>query len=484
MSIRIPIPSLIVLVGPSGSGKTTWAEANFKPGQVVSSDALRAAVGTGQHDQKASADAFAILEGIVEARLKRGLVTVIDTLGLNVEDRQRWREKAAAAGMPAIAVGFDTEAKICKDRNKRRSRSIPPKVLDSQITRYAETRPQLDAEGFAAVYGADHVIPVAAGAWAADPVTPSRRLRFGLQVSNFEWGDGSTPDTLAAIAHRAEAAGFESLWVMDHLRQIPQIGPAWNDMLEAYTTLAWLAGVTDTIRLGTLVTGLTYRNVGLLAKIIATLDVLSGGRAICGIGAGWFKQEHEAFGYEYPPDRKRLDLLEDALQALPILWGAGAKSFEGKVVSIPEAMAYPRPTQERIPILVGGSGEKRTLKLVAQFADACNLMGDPAEVRHKLSVLHAHCEAVGRDPSDIDVTHLSPTFVYNTKQELEAESAAMGIPKDVLLGPFSGGTVADNVNRFSGLAEAGVDVAIVAIANLHRPGSLETFAEVIQAFEL
>ncbi len=484
MAIRIPIPSLIVLVGPSGSGKTTWAEANFKAGQVVSSDALRAAVGTGQHDQKASADAFAVLESIVDMRLARGLATVIDTLGLNADDRQRWRQKASDAGMPAIAIVFDTDAKTCKDRNKRRSRSIPPKVLDSQITRYAETRPTLEGEGFAAVYAADTVTPVALGSWSADRVRPTRRIRFGLQVSNFEWGDVSTPDTLAAIARRAEAAGFESLWLMDHLRQIPQVGPAWNDMLEAYTALAWLAGVTDTIKLGALVTGLTYRNVGLLAKIISTLDVLSEGRAICGIGAGWFKQEHEAFGYAYPPDKERLDLLEDALQALPILWGAGAKSFEGKVISIPEALAYPRPVQERIPILVGGSGEKRTLKLVAQYADACNLMGSPDDVRHKLAVLHAHCEAVGRDRSEIEVTHLSPTFVYTTKPELEAEAEALGMDTDVLLGPFSGGTVADNVTRFTGLSEAGVDLAIVAIANLHRPGSLETFGEVIEAFSL
>ncbi|MBK5269259.1 MAG: AAA family ATPase, partial [Acidimicrobiia bacterium] len=160
MAIRIPIPSLVVLVGPSGSGKTTWAETNFASGQVVSSDALRAAVGTGQHDQRASTDAFAVLESIVDARLKRGLVTVIDTLGLNAEDRQRWRDKATATEMPCIAIVFDTDAKTCKDRNKRRSRSIPPNALDGQIARYAETRPLLETEGFAAVYPAKEVLPV------------------------------------------------------------------------------------------------------------------------------------------------------------------------------------------------------------------------------------------------------------------------------------------------------------------------------------
>ncbi len=481
MSIRIPVPSLIVLVGPSGSGKSTWAESNFTIGQVVSSDALRAAVGTGEHDQQASADAFAVLESIIDARLSRGLVTVVDTLGLNAEDRARWRTKAADAGMPALAVAFDTDAKTCRARNKRRSRSIPTKILDSQIARYTETRPELDREGFAAVYPGEEVIPVAATTWTPTHSTPERRLRFGLQVSNFEWGPVSTPDTLAAIARRAESAGFESLWVMDHFRQIPQVGPAWHDMLEAYTTLAWLAGVTDTIRLGTLVTGVTYRNVGHLAKTIATLDVLSQGRAICGIGAGWFKQEHEGYGYNYPSDRERLDLLEDALQVLPLLWGPGVKAFEGQVITVPETMCYPRPIQEDIPILVGGSGEKRTLKLVAQYADACNLMGDPVMIQHKLGVLDHHCETVNRDRAEIDVTHLSPTFVFRSRQELDAEALAMEMDPDTLVQAFHGGTVADNVDRFGKLADAGVDLAIVAIANLHRPGSLETFGEVIDA---
>lgn len=189
--------------------------------------------------------------------------------------------------MPCIAIVFDTDPKTCRARNNRRSRSIPPKVLNSQIARYTETRPLLETEGFAAVHPANDVLPVSLGGWSPDSASPTRKLRFGPQISNFDWGDVSTPDTFAAIARRAEAAGFESLWVMDHFRQIPQVGPAWSDMLEAYTTLAWLAGVTDRIRLGTLVTGLTYRNVGLLAKIVSTLDVLSNGRAICGIGAGW-----------------------------------------------------------------------------------------------------------------------------------------------------------------------------------------------------
>ena len=177
------------------------------------------------------------------------------------------------------------------------------------------------------------------------------------------------------------------------------------------TTLAYLAGVTERIRLGTLVTGITYRNLAHLAKIVATLDVLSGGRALCGLGAGWFEREHDLYGWAFPPLRERHARLEDALQLLPLMWGPGAPRFEGRTVTVSEAVCYPRPLQERIPILVGGSGEKRLLRLVARHADACNLFGDPDNVRAKLAVLHGHCAAEGRDPAAITVTHLGAARV-------------------------------------------------------------------------
>ena len=164
---------------------------------------------------------------------------------------------------------------------------------------------------------------------------------------------------------------------MDHFLQIPQIGREWEDMLESYTTLGYLAGVTGRVTLGTLVTGITYRNLAHLAKIVATLDVLSGGRAVCGLGAAWFEREHRLYGWDFPPRRERYALLEDALELLPLMWGPGAPRFEGRTVTVDEAICYPRPLQERIPILVGGSGERRTLRLVARHADACNLFGDP-----------------------------------------------------------------------------------------------------------
>ncbi len=174
---------------------------------------------------------------------------------------------------------------------------------------------------------------------------------------------------------------------MDHFRQIPTVGPAWHDMLDSWTTLGFLAGATARIRLGTMVTGVTYRNVAHLGKIVATLDVLSGGRAICGIGAGLVRGEHAAYGWDFPPVGDRYALLEDALELLPLLWGPGAPPYRGRVISVPEAMCYPRPLQERVPILVGGSGERRTLRLVARYADACNLFGDADVVRRKVAVL-------------------------------------------------------------------------------------------------
>jgi alkanesulfonate monooxygenase SsuD/methylene tetrahydromethanopterin reductase-like flavin-dependent oxidoreductase (luciferase family) len=159
-------------------------------------------------------------------------------------------------------------------------------------------------------------------------------------------------------------------------------------MLESYTTLGFLAGVTSRIRLGTLVTGVTHRNLAHLAKIVATLDVVSGGRALCGLGAGWFEREQRL--YDFPP-ADRFAVLEDALELLPLMWGPGSPRFEGRTTTVAEATCYPRPLQERVPILVGGGGERRTLRLVARHADACNLQGDIATVRHKLAVLREWC---------------------------------------------------------------------------------------------
>lgn len=253
---------------------------------------------------------------------------------------------------------------------------------------------------------------------------------------------------------------------MDHFIQIPQVGRHWDSMLDSWTTLGFLAGRTTRATLGTMVTGITYRNVAHLAKMAATLDVLSGGRAVCGIGAGWFEREHKAYGFDFPPLRRRFEMLEDALQVLPLMWGPGAPAFEGRVVTVAEALCYPRPLQERIPILVGGSGERRTLLLVARYADACNLVGDAATVRHKVDVLRAYCADVGRDPSAVQVTHLSSAHVADDPAEVS--------------GPVSG-TVEEHVGRYRELAEAGVQTEIVRLASPDEQ-SVAAFAPIVAAF--
>ena len=294
-------------------------------------------------------------------------------------------------------------------------------------------------------------------------------LDFGLQLSRFGFPGhpATTAGELAAVARAAEDAGFTSLWLMDHFLQIPQVGREWEDMLESHTTLGYLAGVTERIRLGTLVTGVTYRKLAHLAKIVATLDVLSGGRALCGLGAAWFEREHRLYGWDLPPLPERFALLEDALELLPLMWGPGSPRFEGRTLVVEEAICYPRPLQERIPILVGGSGERRTLRLVARHADACNLFGDPERVRHKLAVLREHCAAEGRDPAAITVTHLGAARVVASVEAREGPGAA---------------TVEEHVGRYRELAEAGVQTAIVGLGDADGPQSVRRFAEVIAAF--
>jgi alkanesulfonate monooxygenase SsuD/methylene tetrahydromethanopterin reductase-like flavin-dependent oxidoreductase (luciferase family) len=223
----------------------------------------------------------------------------------------------------------------------------------------------------------------------------------------------------------------------------------------------------------------TLRHSAHLAKIVATLDVLSGGRAVCGLGAAWWAQEHASFAIPFPPLAARYELLEDTLELLPLMWGPGSPAFAGKVLKVPAALCYPRPVQERIPILVGGSGERRTLRLAARYADACNLFGDPATVKHKVEVLAAHCKTEGRSPEEVRVTHLSTAVVARSRRELDAAVERLGRAPDQL----GAGTVEDQIGRYRALAEAGVQTAIVALPDVATPGSLEAFAQVIATFQ-
>ena len=494
----IPSPAVIVLVGPSGAGKTTWAVERFGGDRVVSADALRALVGDGERDVAASADAFELLELAVERRVGRRLTTVIDTLGNDADRRARWLDLARRHRIAAIVVVFDIAPAECRARNRARRDPVPVAVLDRQLRAHAAVAAAVEAEGFDMLvhvgvepapgrrHGGSTADPAVADGPTAPMSDPAPQLRFGLQIPSFAWA-GSTAALgpgLRRIAIEAEEAGFTSVWLMDHFRQIPMFGPPWHDMLESWTTLAYLAAVTERVTLGTLVTGVTYRNIGHLAKIVATLDVLSGGRAVCGLGAAWYADEHLAYGYPFPPLAERYALLEDALVALPLLWGPGHPPFAGRTITLPDTTCYPRPLQERVPILVGGNGEQRTLALAARYADACNLIGEVDLVRRKIAVLHRHCHDAGRDPALVRVTQLSTTLVGRTTSELADLVDRHRPPRrgpDRWSRQVHAGTLDEQVTRFGALADAGVREAVVSLPDIADPGALERFGAVIAA---
>jgi alkanesulfonate monooxygenase SsuD/methylene tetrahydromethanopterin reductase-like flavin-dependent oxidoreductase (luciferase family)/predicted kinase len=482
--VKLPSPCVVVLVGPGASGKSTWAAERFGADLIVSSDRLRALVGAGEDDIAASTDAFTLLEEVVRQRIGRRLTTVIDTLGLDRERRLRWLGLAREAGMPCVAVGFDTPAEECRRRNRERSKRIPADALTSQLRSWNAVKKELPTEGYDDLLlpTAVRVVPsafVEAGAAVARQAETPTGLRFGLQLSSYTHPAGrtGTADWIRDVAGRAEAAGFDAIYVMDHFRQIPQVGRAWEDFLESWTTLGYLAASTTRVRLGTLVSGITYRNVAHLGKIAATLDVLSGGRAVCGVGLAWFEAEHKAYGWTFPPVSERYALLEDALQLLPVLWGPGNKPFQGKVLDVPDTTCYPRPLQEHLPVLVGGSG-RRTLRLAARYADAVNVFGDAAAVRKHADYLRE----VSTRP--VELTHLSTTLVGKDSRDVDGLVDKLR-PRNVNPARYAAlvnaGTVDDQIGRFRELSEAGVAEVMISLPDLD---ALDTVADVISAFRL
>jgi F420-dependent oxidoreductase-like protein len=225
----------------------------------------------------------------------------------------------------------------------------------------------------------------------------------------FPGGTATLPATLAATARAADDGGCSDFTLMDHYFQMESRAPAQEPMLEGYTALGFLAGQTRRIRLGLLVTGVTYRHPGLLAKIVTTLDVLSGGRAQLGIGAAWYEREHHGLGVPFPPVAERFERLEEALRICRQMWSDDDGPFDGKYYQLAETLCSPRPIQQPGPkVLIGGSGERKTLRLVARYADACNLFAaSPSVVAHKIEVLAAHCDAEGRDPAEIERSIIS-----------------------------------------------------------------------------
>ncbi len=251
--------------------------------------------------------------------------------------------------------------------------------------------------------------------------------RLGYQIPNFTYPGVDAADLFASVAAQAraaEAAGFDRVFVMDHFYQLPGIGAPDEPMFECYSMLSALAQHTASVRLSALVTGNTYRHPTLLAKTITALDHVSGGRATLGIGAGWFELEHDSLGYEFGTFSDRFEKLEEALQIIVPMLRGETVSLEGKHYQVTDAINSPAPIS-RIPIMIGGSGEKKTLRMVAQYADESNLTGTVGEIPRKLDALAAHCERLGRDRSEISVTKLLMVLVAPTMEQAEADLRAI-----------------------------------------------------------
>lgn len=234
-------------------------------------------------------------------------------------------------------------------------------------------------------------------------------MDLDLHVTRFDWAGGPSGigPGVAHLARTAEAIGIKTLSFMDHFFQMDMVAPGEDPMLEGYTALGFVAALTQRLRLRLLVTGVTYRHPGLLAKTVTTLDVLSGGRAELGLGAAWYEREHKGLGVPFPPLGERFERLEEALQICLQMWSDNNGAFAGKHYQLAETLCSPAPVSAPRPrIMIGGGGEKKTLRLVAQYADACNFFGTPEMVAHKFEVLRKHCETVGRDVREIEVTAL------------------------------------------------------------------------------
>jgi F420-dependent oxidoreductase-like protein len=288
-------------------------------------------------------------------------------------------------------------------------------------------------------------------------------VKLGIQIPDFTWAGNPAQlgATLATVARTADDAGFEHIMVMDHFFQIRSVGPAEHEMLEAYTTLGFLAAHTSRARLGTLVTGVIYRYPGVLGKIVTTLDVLSGGRAWLGIGAGWNEQESRGLGIPFPPVAERFEQLEEALQICLQMWAGDESPYHGKQFHLerplnsPQALTKPHP-----PIMIGGGGEKKTLRLVAKYAQACNLFPS-AELGHKLGVLREHCEREGRNYDEIEKTAILRMDVGRNGEKAGELIDALGRLSEQGIQTVIGGVI--NVSSITPLEVIGNEV-IPAVA--------------------
>lgn len=290
-------------------------------------------------------------------------------------------------------------------------------------------------------------------------------MQFGYQNPSFKWPSGEYAiwEETKKAALWAEASGFDSFWLMDHFIQLPMLGPEDEPFLEGWTGLAALAAVTDKIRLGTLVTGAPYRNPALLAKMAASIDVISQGRLFFGYGAGWFQSEFDQYGYEFvEPPYKRIKAMREALIIIKKMWTEARASFEGEHYTIREAILEPKPVQKpHPPILIGGGGEKFTLRYVAELGDACNLMGSFEDIQRKLNVLRNHCADLKRDYDEILKTKYEVYFIRETAAEIEAMPWTAEFNQSGFGLAGSAEQIIERVNRWG---DEGIDYIILTVA--------------------
>ncbi|MDW0221468.1 MAG: TIGR03560 family F420-dependent LLM class oxidoreductase [Nitrososphaeraceae archaeon] len=313
-------------------------------------------------------------------------------------------------------------------------------------------------------------------------------MQFGLQkpIFTFDYrGDDTSQiiDSLKKLATTAENNGFDSFWVMDHFHQIPMIGKVEEPMLESWTTLSVVAGLTTKIKLGTLVTGIMYRYPAILAKVAATLDVLSKGRLFMGIGAAWNEEESNAYGIHFPAASERMSRLEEAIQIIRKMWTEEpSASFNGIYYQIRNAYCNPKPIQKPSPpILVGGGGERKTLKIVAKYADACNLFGSAETVKRKLNILKEHCKSVGRDYNSILKTKLGIIVVEDEKQtsEKKIEKIFKGMPEEQIREFAIHGTPEEVLRQIESFEQVGIQYLIVDLDPTRELEALDVFANKI-----
>jgi alkanesulfonate monooxygenase SsuD/methylene tetrahydromethanopterin reductase-like flavin-dependent oxidoreductase (luciferase family)/predicted kinase len=467
---RLPDPVMVVLAGAAGSGKSNWATERFRTAEVVSSDALRATVGSGPADLEATADAFALLDQIVAARAKRSLTTVIDTLGLDPERRAGYRRLARESGLPTVLVIMNTAAALCRERNRRRDRPVPAPILTDQLRKISRLLETVQDEDWDRVLIIDQHRPTTTPVSELPALDRDHGRGLGpqvvLQVSRFPWAEDPS-GWLRDLALAADAIGFDGIALMDHLIQIPQVDRAWEPIPEPWLTLGLLAGLDTNLRLGTLVSPVTFREPGIIAKTVATLDTLSNGRAFCGLGAGWWLREHQAYGLDFPGNRQRLDQLQVCIETLRALWAPGTKAYHGRYVHLPETTCYPRPVSE-VPIIVGGSGERRTLRIVAEQADGCNLPSGANVLQSKIDILHRHCVAVGRDPASVEITVLDLPVIGADREDaaLRVERLRGRTPAAVYAARHHAAPAVDHAQRYFELADLGVSTIFVALPDL------------------